>query len=586
MVDRKVNIILSAKNRASRVLDRLRKKFRSLGRAATSLKGVIAGSLGTAAVIRGVQASIAAIDKQATAERRLEGVLRATGEAAGFNAEQLKRRAAELQEATTFGDEDIISLQSQLATFGNISDENFSRATEAALNMAAVFDQSIDQSARQLGQSLAEPELALTRLRRQGVVFTAEQERLVESLVESGRTAEAQAVVLDRLDQAFGGVARSIAEGPTGAIRQAQNTIGDFVEEIGAALAPTIARVAGAVSEVGENFIPSLVNSIKGAAGFAFQALGFVGRAIENLQVFAAKAMSAVSFAFTNFGDLANLAIDNALLAVVTFRSQLSHTFTEVIPETLDWFLDNWKDIFTTIWDFTRKVISNLAENVVEVLSNLPALISGKMDLSDVWTPITEGFKSSISELPEFADREVGALEKQLRARVAESGGKLAADFREQLDFSEDDVRGRSGIPQFLQQLADDALDSGGKSAKAAADRARASASGDATGGAAGGGGGQSTGDATGGAAGGGGQSTGGAPDRSPIASAQLGRQFRGIAARFEAGRSLGGKTSEDKTAENTKKLVRESEKQREAIEKLAQALRQGGIQTLRTSLS
>lgn len=573
MVDRKVNIILAAKNRAGRVLDRIRDKFRALGRAAASVKGVIIGALGTAALVRSVQASIDAITVQINAERKLEGVLRATGEAAGFNAEQMKLRAAALQQATTFGDEEIINLQSQLATFGVISGENFDRATEAALNMATVFDTQLRLAGRQLGQSLAEPALALTRLRRQGIIFTQEQEKLIESLAESGRTAEAQEVILDKLENSFGGVAQSIATGPVGAIKQAKNTIGDLVEGIGQAFAPFVASILQGIARIGEAITPFLVSAIRSFSQFFLEAMRFTSEAVLAFQKAGVTAVTAVNFAFENARLVIRTALDSALLSVVTFQNQLTHVFTEVIPGVLDWFLTNWRDIFTTIWDFTRTLITNLAENIVEVLSNIPELIRGEMDFSDVWTPITEGFKSSISELPEFAGREVGELEKQLRNKVEEAGGKIGEDFQKAISVRLEGVGGEGSIPQALRRAADEGL----AALEAGAPFSLPKGGGE---------GGEGVGDGrdSGGGTGGG----SGRDGRAGIEALTVSRQFRGLTERFRAGVDMarGGTTPEEKTAEQTKKTAEESKRTAESVRLLLQEFRRGNTKVVRAGLT
>ena len=569
MADKKVNILIAAKQRVSGVLNRIKRGLRSLGRAAVSTQGMIAGAVAAAGLVQGARASIQAISKQINAERRLEGVLRASGNAAGFSAEQLKARAAALQEATTFGDEAIIGMQAQLATFGNIAGENFNRATEAALDMSAVFDQSLRQSARQLGQALAEPEAGLTRLRRQGVVFTDQQKEMIQTFAESGRLAEAQAAILNKLDSAFGGTAKAIAEGPVGAIQQAQNSIGDLVEQVGAALAPTVAKVATAISDVAEGFIPSLTAAIKGAAQFIFQALGFVGQAIEAYQVHVAKSMAAVSFAFNRFGELAGIALNTALLAVVQFKNQAIHFFTETIPSTLTWFLDNWKDIFKTLFDFTKTVFINLADNIADIIQNIPALIRGKVDLSDLWTPITEGFKSSLSELPEIADREMGGLEKQLAEKVGSSAAEIGKQFNEQLGLAEQGVRDRSGVPQFLQQLAEQGLAGAEESTR----KAMKSIQPTTTPAAAGGSGGDS-----------GGGTIARGRGRGGIDAIEIGRQFRGLSDRFRAG--VGVKPPEQQVVDQAKVQTKATQKQTKAIEMLTREFKSGGVRTVRASLS
>ena len=38
----------------------------------------------------------------------------------------------------------------------------------------------------------------------------------------------------------------------------------------------------------------------------------------------------------------------------------MRHFFVEVIPATLKWFWQNWWDIFTTMWNFTKTIAVNI----------------------------------------------------------------------------------------------------------------------------------------------------------------------------------------------------------------------------------
>ena len=55
--------------------------------------------------------------EQERVEKQLESVLKSTGEAAGLNAEELKRMASGLQRVTTFTDQSVIGAQNLLLTF-------------------------------------------------------------------------------------------------------------------------------------------------------------------------------------------------------------------------------------------------------------------------------------------------------------------------------------------------------------------------------------------------------------------------------------------------------------------------------------
>lgn len=178
--------------------------------------------------------------RQDRVERRLEAVLKSTGGKSGFTGQQLKDRAAQLQQRTTFGDEEIISAQSQLATFTKIRGQVFDDTIVAALNMSTVIDQDVKSSVIQLGKALNDPIAGLTALRRVGVSFSEEQQQQIRILVESGDVMEAQKVILRELKTEFGGAAEAVAKGDFGKITQMKNDLGDIAEIAGTNLAASI----------------------------------------------------------------------------------------------------------------------------------------------------------------------------------------------------------------------------------------------------------------------------------------------------------------------------------------------------------
>ncbi len=174
--------------------------------------------------------------EQEEAEAKLEAVLRATGHAAGFSANQLKKQATELQKMTGIGDEVIMSTQAILATFKQINGARFDRATKAILDMNTVLGtgpDSLRTMAIQVGKALNDPLLGLTALRRSGVSFTEEQKTLIKTLVETGQQAKAQAMILEELENEFGGAAKAVGDTFGGQLKKLKADLGDAMEGIG-----------------------------------------------------------------------------------------------------------------------------------------------------------------------------------------------------------------------------------------------------------------------------------------------------------------------------------------------------------------
>ncbi len=165
--------------------------------------------------------------------RRLEAVLRATGHASGLTAREIAGFAEEMERSTLASAESVEDAAAVLATFRSVSGETFTRALRLAQDLAAVFGQDLRASATQLGKALEEPVRGISALRRVGISFTASQRDLIQSLVETGQTAEAQKVILDALERQVGGAGVAEAGGLTGAANRLSDAWGNLLEAIG-----------------------------------------------------------------------------------------------------------------------------------------------------------------------------------------------------------------------------------------------------------------------------------------------------------------------------------------------------------------
>src|SRR5262245_22109424 len=130
------------------------------------------------------------------AQAQLAARIKATGGAAGRTIDQLNEMAGSLQETTTFGDEAVNSVQALLLTFDKIKGDTFDRATKDVLDMATALGKDATGAATQLGKALQDPVKGLTALSKIGVQFTQAEKDQIKAMVEAGKAAEAQALIL------------------------------------------------------------------------------------------------------------------------------------------------------------------------------------------------------------------------------------------------------------------------------------------------------------------------------------------------------------------------------------------------------
>lgn len=200
----------------------IEKEWSALG---TTMTGLFAGVSVGAMFGKMIQES-----KDAQAEQaQLAAVLKSTGESAGYTADQLNAMAESMAGNGIFSDGDINRAQTRLLAYTNIVGEKFPEALQAGLDMAARLGMSVEQSMETVGKALDIPSEGLTALTRQGFKFTEEQKKLVEQLQATGKTAEAQAIILDAMKTAYGGASDAARNTFGGAITALQNQLNSLM---------------------------------------------------------------------------------------------------------------------------------------------------------------------------------------------------------------------------------------------------------------------------------------------------------------------------------------------------------------------
>lgn len=428
------------------------------------------GAFGVSQAIGFAKDFIAEANEGAAVHAKLEAVIKATGGAAGFTADEMSDMAKELRLITQVDDDVIKGAQTVLATFKEVRGDEFKRTTQAALDMAAVLGGDAQSAAMQLGKALNDPEKGMQMLAKAGVTFSESQQKAIKAMVEAGDVAGAQNAILAEMEAQFGGAAKAAADS-TGPWTEFKFIINDVRELMGNALLaamkpimPLLESGAELVSDWASSFdeiLPSVTAFVEDGIQFAtgaFEVLYDTGSAVLTgigelwVTVFGETATDSAGRVFDFVKDVfmgmlefgvgfftsiqvgwqqlpavAEFAWNAIKLGAVSTFEDLKHLFTVTIPEVLRWFFDNWRDIFTDIFEFTKTIFSNIWENISNIFT---AIVN--WDFSGFkWTPLTEGFESAIKELPNIAGREMTALEKELTEKTGQQGAALATKFQE-----------------------------------------------------------------------------------------------------------------------------------------------------------
>lgn len=188
----------------------------------------------TAPILAYGAASVLAFDQSAQAVAQVDAALKSTGGTVGYNSEQLQKMAADLQNISTFDDDEILKkATANLLTFSKITGTTFQNAQKAALDLATRLDGDLQSASIQVGKALQDPIKGVAALSKVGVSFSASQKETIRSMVETNNLAGAQSLILQELQKEFGGSAEAAGKAGAGPFKQLGNQIGDLSEEFG-----------------------------------------------------------------------------------------------------------------------------------------------------------------------------------------------------------------------------------------------------------------------------------------------------------------------------------------------------------------
>ena len=175
-------------------------------------------------VTRAVDKRVSLYREQLQSETALASNLRNVESASEGAAKELIQYATQLQNVTTFGDEQIISASAMLATF-QLNETAIKSILPRLLDMSASTG-TLEGNAIALGKAFTGN---AGNLGRYGVVI----DKAGLQMARAKGNAEEFSFIIEQLDNNFKGLATALAETEIGQLDQLENRIGDINEEIG-----------------------------------------------------------------------------------------------------------------------------------------------------------------------------------------------------------------------------------------------------------------------------------------------------------------------------------------------------------------
>lgn len=366
--------------------------FKSIAKVSAGI-ALGAGVVGKALVSQAMEA------KRVTAETN--AIIKATGGAARISAQGVADLSDKLSMQIGVDDELIQKTANLLLTFKqvqNVAGEGndiFTRAVTTAQDLGSVFG-SADAAAMQLGKALSDPIAGITALRRAGINFTAQQKDQIKTLVDSGKSLDAQKLILAEVESQVGGTAKATATDfgrMQVAIENVAEKLGtlllpfleDFANFITTTIVPILNEFATIVGEeglgAGVKFLSGeLLNFFEGLRGTGAIIFGIVA-AFVALKV----AMGIATIATTLFGaafastgiGLIIIAISAVIVAVIAMAVKF-----EWFRETL---FDIWNNIVMFVEDYINAFLGVYEFFINKFIQGANILIEGYNKFNNIF---------------------------------------------------------------------------------------------------------------------------------------------------------------------------------------------------------
>ena len=227
----------SGMDRAARTADRRGKEIAAAQRRAAkqaeeawSKVGNVIGSMLAGITVGVVFQKFIMETREAEQEQaQLAAVLKSTGNAAGYSQDRLNEMASAMEKSLGIAAGEINKAQTVMIPFTNIVGEVLPAALQLAADHAARTGSDIKSSAEIMGRALDVPSVGMGTLQKQGFKFSESQIKVAQDLERTGKIAEAQKIVMDALQETYGGAAAAARDTFGGALIALQNTIDDLL---------------------------------------------------------------------------------------------------------------------------------------------------------------------------------------------------------------------------------------------------------------------------------------------------------------------------------------------------------------------
>jgi len=400
MPGKSVDIYIKAHDQVTSELGGIQKSVGALKNMLVGAAAAIGVSFGIEQIKNAAKAALDAYGEEQAAIAKLQQSLANLG--AQSETQGLLQYADELEKMTVVSHDTITGMMQLGAAMGNLSGDKLKQATQAAIGFSRAFGIDAETAMKMVSKAA---EGNYTAMSRYGVQIN-----------KNASDEEKWQAVMARGAEAFK-VARSESGTYTGAMASLKNAVHTMAEEAGKQLAPMVIAIANTIKEnmpVIKEFVAGLIDGFKNILKVGLVIYTFYETEIKHWK------------------DGLLLAFTAVRLAVTVFVNDVIYFFSKKLPAYVDWFKDHWKEVLNRMIENFKHLVDNVATNLYGLWEAIKGFLKGE-GFDFKWTALTEGFEDALKGLPEIAERELTASEKDMSKTVRDLAGKIGRSFMEDL---------------------------------------------------------------------------------------------------------------------------------------------------------
>ena len=256
MASRAIEYVLTLKDQLTAKIKQAEVGMKGLKQATTETQSAFSGLIGMLGigmtVFKGVEWMKGGVEKFHTAEQaqaKLNATIRTMGNSAQLSKKEYDDLVTTISSKTLFSKSDVQDAERYMATFSNVKGTIYKDAIPAVMDLAAQFGGDVKENAVRLGKALNDPVAGVTALKRIGVSFTDSQKETMKQLVATGKSAEAQKIILAELAKESGNAAEVMARTDpyfkfNKAMGAAQKGVGELIGKMLQSVMPVFEKFA------------------------------------------------------------------------------------------------------------------------------------------------------------------------------------------------------------------------------------------------------------------------------------------------------------------------------------------------------